>query len=111
MAVNYRTDVLDVLAEMLGTIPGVKQGKAFGMPGYSVGGKLFASVYEDGVAVKVPKEKVAEVMGQPQIAPFQPFGKMVMKEWVLIRHEDPQAYKQEAALFDIAIQFVASQVK
>ena len=73
----------EVLDSFLLKIPLVKPGKMYGHPAYYVGGKLFASLYMDGVCVKVPESLVNKLLKRNEIVPFQPMGRK-MREWILI---------------------------
>lgn len=84
----------------------VEPGKAFGLPAYYVNGKMFAAVYEDGASIKVPEEMVAELMARDGISEFRPMERHVMKNWVLIRREDPADYVKDRELFQAAFDYV-----
>ena len=56
--VEYNEEHKDILDSFLLDIPIVKPGKMYGYPAYYVGGKLFASLYMDGVCVKIPEARV-----------------------------------------------------
>jgi len=51
----------EVLDTFLLDMPFVKPGKMYGHPAYYVGGKLFASLYMEGVCVKVPESLKKEL--------------------------------------------------
>jgi len=84
----------------------VEPGKAFGLPAYYVNGKMFAAVYEDGASIKVPEEMVAELMARDGISEFRPMERHVMKNWVLIRRDDPADYVKDRELFQMAFDHV-----
>jgi TfoX/Sxy family transcriptional regulator of competence genes len=96
----------EVLDSMLLEIPGVKAGKAFGYPGYYVGGKLFACVYEDGVSLKVPEEVRERLLKEKGVDYFVPMGRVKMKEWVLITKKRSSDYLKYEDDFIEAIQYV-----
>jgi len=60
----------EVLDTFLLNIPFVKEGKMYGHPAYYVGGKLFASLYMEGVCVKIPESLVVELLKREEIVPF-----------------------------------------
>ena len=64
-----------ILDSFLLQVPFVKPGKMYGHPAYYVGGKLFASLYMEGVCVKVPEPMVNELLKRNEIVPFQPMGR------------------------------------
>jgi len=65
-------------------IPEVKTGKMFGYPGYYVGGKLFACIYENGLGLKVPEQLANQLKERKYIDFFQPLGRKKMSEWIQI---------------------------
>jgi hypothetical protein len=85
----------------------VKPGKMFGLPAYYVGGKLFTSLYMDGVCVKLPETRVKELLQNEGYTPFQPRGRK-MKEWILITHKNSEEYLNDKTIFQESIQYVAS---
>lgn len=84
----------------------VRGGKMFGYPGYYLGKKLFACVYEDGVGLKLPLEQVNAVLDGKTYTPFIPMGRHVMKEWVYISRIAPEDYRLDLNLFSASIGFV-----
>ena len=50
----------------------VKPGKMFGYPAYYVKGKLFSSLYDEGVCVKVPESYADELLERDHIEHFSP---------------------------------------
>jgi hypothetical protein len=97
-------DVLDVI--LLG-LPGVKPGKMFGYPAYYVEGKLFACIYGNGVGVKVPEEMANQLLSEKHVAPFQPFGKPQMREWIQINRASSADYEKDMSIFCTAVAFVS----
>ena len=97
-----------ILASMLGGIPQVQVGTHLHHANFLVGNKVFAFIQGDGVAIKLPKEKIQALVETKRAAPLV-MGKRVMKEWIVIKHYNPEEYKQEEALFKEAIAFVSSK--
>ena len=62
MELRYRPDVKDVVDGMVLGMPGVKASKAFGHPAYKVNGKIFAFVGINGIALKLPAQRVQELI-------------------------------------------------
>ena len=61
-------------------------GKGFGSSGLKVNGKLFAFVSSKGqFVVKIPKERVEELVRAGQAEQFDPGHGRLMKEWAGIR--------------------------
>jgi hypothetical protein len=96
-----------VLDSFLLDIPVVKPGKMYGHPAYYVGGKLFASLYMDGVCVKIPETRVKELLKKDGIEPFTPMGRR-MREWIYIIRNKSEDYLKDRYIFEESIEFVAS---
>ena len=76
----------------------VRPGKMFGHPAYYIRKKLFASLYMDGVCVKLPESRVQELLRKEGYTSFEPMGRK-MKEWIMITHKNSRDYlKEKAAL-------------
>lgn len=101
-------DLSTILALMLADLPQVKIGKHIHAINFLVGEKVFAFMKGGGVAMKLPKEKIKELVEQEYVTPLV-MGKRVMKEWVIIKHADPEEYRKDLELFKESIVFVASQ--
>ncbi len=97
----------EVLDTFLLNIPFVKEGKMYGHPAYYVGGKLFASLYMEGVCVKIPESLVAELLKREEIVHFQPMDRK-MREWVQINRDKSEGYLKDRDIFEASIEFVAS---
>jgi hypothetical protein len=106
--VKFNIDNKKVLDSILLKIPGVVPGKMFGFPAYYIKKKLFACVYENGVAVKIPENKVNELMGKEGIVHFEPMGRAKMREWIQINREVSTDYINDINIFELAIQFVST---
>jgi len=91
--------------------PEVEPGKAFGMPAYYINGKMFAGVFNDGATVKLPPEMVPETLEREGISEFTPMEGRKMKNWLIIRREDPADYIKERKLFDAAFDYVYALTK
>jgi hypothetical protein len=79
----------------------------YGHPAYYVGGKLFASLYMEGVCVKVPEKMVSELLKRDGIVPFEPMGRK-MREWVQINRADSEDYLKDKDIFEESAKYVAS---
>ena len=74
------------VAEQMLTEPGVSEGKMFGMDCLKAGGKVFAGRWEeDRLVVKLPRERVEELIASGDGEAFEPMAGRSMKEWVLVR--------------------------
>lgn len=67
---------------------------------------MFAGVYEDGATVKLPEDRVAELLNEEGMSEFRPMEKHTMKNWVLIRREAPEDFTGDKALFEEALEYV-----
>jgi TfoX/Sxy family transcriptional regulator of competence genes len=101
----------EVLDGMLLDIPGVKAGKMFGLPGYYVGGKLFACVWQDGVAIKLPEDMRERLLKRKSVEPFVPMEGRPMREWVLVTIKDSRGYLKYEDVFLSAVEYVLSLPK
>jgi len=97
----------EILDSFLLNIPIVKQGQMYGHPAYYVGGKLFASLYMEGICIKVPESLVEKLLKKEGIVPFSPMGRK-MREWILINREKSEDYLKDQDIFDASIEFVSS---
>ena len=104
---QYNLKHKKVLDSFLLDIPIVKPGKMFGHPAYYVGGKLFASLYMEGVCLKVPESLKNKLLKREDVVPFEPMGKK-MREWIQINRIKSEDYLKDREIFDMSIEFVAS---
>jgi hypothetical protein len=105
--VQFNPKHKEILDSFLLNIPIVKPGKMYGHPAYYVGGKLFASLYMEGVCVKVPESLVSKMLKGKEIVPFQPMGRK-MREWILINRKKSENYLKDRDIFDASVEYVAS---
>jgi hypothetical protein len=106
-APGFRDDVAAFLADQFAGRPDVRQGKMFGHPAFSTGGKVFACAFGDGVALKLPPATI-DRLADPAIVPFRPMGRP-MGGWVQISRPDPVDYALDEGLFETAIAYVGEQ--
>ena len=97
----------EVLDTFLLEMPFVKPGKMYGHPAYYVGGKLFASLFMEGVCVKVPESLKKELLDKEEIVPFEPMGRK-MREWILINRKKSEDYLKDKEIFEKSLEYVAS---
>lgn len=103
---RFKQENKEILDSLLSGKWEVESGKAFGLPAYYVNGKMFACVYEEGVAIKVPEKLVGELIEKPEISRFEPMGRHKMKQWVLITRGEPEGYLEDMDLFRTSIDYV-----
>lgn len=85
----------------------VRAGKMFGLPAYYVGKKLFASLYENGIGIKLPAERAARLLeSDPNVEPFMPLGRPKMREWVQITLERSEEFERYLPVFEESIRYV-----
>ena len=103
---SYDEEIKEIIDDILLEIPEVEPGHAFGLPGYYVNGKLFASVYESGLTLKLPKEKCSDLIERVDgFDAFAPLGN-IMKEWAHLTKEDPNDFENEIELMIESMNFV-----
>ena len=88
--------VFDALAQQYLGEPGVAEGAMFGMPILKIRGKVFAGDWKGELVVKLPRERVEQLIAAGEGEPFAPMAGRVMKEWALVK--DP-AVAGEALVF------------
>ena len=108
MDTSHNPAIKSLLDDLLLGIPGVTVGKAFGFPAYKVSGKVFAFVGGEGMGLKLPVERVGELVARGALySPFEPVAGTVWKAWVSIDHPDANAYRDHLTLFEESVAFVA----
>lgn len=105
---SFRPDFKAVMDDVLLPIPGIKGGKAFGHVAYKVNGKIFCFVGVKSVMVKLPAKRVQSVIASlSEASPFEANG--IWKEWVSLRHDDPEDYRRHEDLFHESLEYVSSK--
>lgn len=103
---KYKPELKVVLDDLLLALPGISAGIVFGLPCYKVSAGVFATLWDEGVGIKLPAARVSKLLEQPDFVPFQPFGRNRGKEFVQINHNNPEDYRHDLALFEESMQFV-----
>lgn len=90
--------------------PAVTQGTGFGSnPGLRVGGKIFATLGRGELVVKLPRERVDQLVKSGAGARFDPrHDGRLMKEWVTI---PPRRRRDWEQLAGEALRFVGSALR
>jgi TfoX/Sxy family transcriptional regulator of competence genes len=99
----FRTD--PTLAPVIDALEAAKTGtRKFGSNGLKVNGKLFALFTQDTLVVKLPKDRVAELVASAIGKPFDPGHGRMMKEWLTVTSPKASwvALAKEAHAFAIA---------
>lgn len=68
-------------------VPGVKAGKLFASYGLKVNGKIFAMFGRGRLVVKLPKDRVDEMVSAGKAKRFDPGHGRLMKEWATLEGE------------------------
>jgi len=108
--VNYNENHKPILDSFLLDHPLVSPGKMYGHPAYYVSGKMFASLFGEGVCLKIPEKRVKELLQKEYVVPFEPRGRK-MREWILLVRENPEEYLKDKEIFEESIDFVFSLAK
>jgi len=107
-SLNYNPEQKVTLDRLLLDHPEVSAGVVFGLPCYKVNGVVFATLYGEGVGIKLPEVRVRELLEKPGVVPFRPFGRNRGKEFVQINHENLQDYQHDIDLFEEAMRYALS---
>lgn len=103
---SFDEEIKEIIDGILLDIQDVDPGHVFGMPGYYINGKLFASIYESGLTLKLPKEKCSDLIENVDgFDVFAPLGN-AMKEWIHMTKEDPNSFEDEIEIMIESIDFV-----
>jgi hypothetical protein len=105
---NYNSEQKVTLDRLLLDYPEVSASVVFGLPCYKVHGVVFATLYGEGVGIKLPEARVRELLEKPGVVPFRPFGRNRGKEFVQINRDNPQDYQHDKALFEEAMRYAVS---
>ncbi len=106
---KYNQAQKDKIDEMLLGIPGVDVSKRFGYPAYTIMGKIFVFIGGNGVAIKLPAERVQALIDGQTKHPFKVAEDVTWREWISIQHPDAEGYEGDLELFEESLEFVASK--
>lgn len=101
------SDFFTAVSAPLLTEPGVTTGTMMGFPCLRVTGAFFASCdpRTGDLVVKLPRERVAELISAGRGKPFAPAGR-TFREWVLVDDRDEDHW---AELIEEALRFVSGR--
>jgi len=85
-------DPFTAVTDAFAATPGVTTGRMFGSDGLKVGRKVFAMSVKGNLVVKLPKERVDELVAAGSGSPFDPGHGRVMKEWVAVPPANADAW-------------------
>jgi hypothetical protein len=95
------------LAATLLAQPDVEQGTGFGSaPGLRINGKIFAMLVKGELVVKLPKDRVDELVSSGAGVQFDPGHGRLMKEWASVPPDSGEDWERLAGE---ALQFVGSR--
>jgi len=99
-------NLVTILSSLLKDIPRVSITKKFHNTSFLIGRKVFAFTKGEGVVIKLPKEKIKQLLDKGN-AEVLVMGKRAMKEWVIIKYKDPNEYKNALELFNESMTYVS----
>ena len=105
MPQHFQPDHKAALDAMLSGVPGVTPGHMFGHPSYKIVGKVFLSILEDGIILKLPPEPLQALLARDSVEPFAPNG-TPMKAWAYIHVHHVEEYGALQEVIQQALEFV-----
>lgn len=109
----HRLDLIDWADNYFLSGPGsFAKRKTFGCPSYYLGKKMAAFVNEDELVIKLPKERVAELveLDSEVYGIFSPMGQP-MNSWLTITFPEAREYDSILDLIEEGVNFVMMDVK
>lgn len=106
--IKYDPELQGLLDDLLLEMPDITAAMIFGLPCYKIDNKVFATLFGEGVGIKIPAERAQELLIELNIVPFEPFGRNRGSEHVQINHNNLNDYRQDKELFRESIAYVAS---
>jgi hypothetical protein len=82
------TKLFDAVVQAVEHEPSTGTGRGFGSSGLKVGGKIFAMLVEGKLVVKLPHDRVQELIAHGYGMPFALGHGRLMREWVAIPASD-----------------------
>lgn len=110
MTATYRLDLVEYLDERLAHFPEVESRKIFGHPGYSLRGRVFVFVYDDGLCLKLPRDLYEQILRRDDAIAFMPGNDTrPMGTWVVISRPDAQEYDADWEFIETAMAYVMTE--
>jgi len=106
--VTSEAAAFDGILRSVRTRPGVTVATMFGAPGLRAGGKVFATLYKGELVLKLPQDRVQQLVEARDGVLFDPGHGRVSREWVAVK---PHAVDRWPSLAREALQFVATSSK
>jgi TfoX/Sxy family transcriptional regulator of competence genes len=82
------TKLFDAVVQAVEQDSSTGKGRGFGSSGLKVGGKIFAMLVEGKLVVKLPHDRVQELIAEGSGMPFALGHGRLMREWVAIPASD-----------------------
>lgn len=108
---KYNLAHQEVLDEILLKQPDIVRGRVFGLACYKIYGKVFATLYGDGVGIKLPADRAYELKSLPHISEFRPYNKSRGKSFIQINREISTDYTADIDLLLESADYVANRGK
>jgi hypothetical protein len=114
----YRDDVLDVMRSLIAAnFPRAFEGSMFGSIAWFTDneggkkGKLFCAVFDEGITIKLPRERIEALVDENVYLNFEPYGMPKMREWLYVVRSDAEDYSSDLPLLEEACRFVVAETK
>lgn len=89
--------------------PRFSKRKTFGCPSWYLGKKMAAFVFDDGLVIKLPRERVEEEIAKdPEAFDYFRPSDGVMKGWLKITRAEAGEYEQDEPLIEESIEYVGA---
>ncbi len=99
-----------VMDDILLANPLVTAGTMFGYPCYKINGKAFCFVGGEGIGIKLPRERIAELLeNNAEYHEFYPADGIKWKSWMAIDYADSENYHQHQDLYDESMSFASPE--
>ena len=102
-----RPETLAVLERLLEGRDGIRRARMFGAPAFFAGERMFACVLGDGVGLKLREARVRSLADRASVGPFVGPRGRTMREWIVLRHEDPAALEDDLDLVLESLDYVS----
>ncbi len=108
MADNYIDSHKQTMDDILLVNPLITAGTMFGYPCYKINKKAFCFVGGDGIGIKLPKARVAELIADNDaFSEFYPADGIVWKSWMSITYDASEDYHQHIDLYEESMEFAS----
>jgi hypothetical protein len=84
MATKYSQDDEAAVGKIMSKYSSAEAAKMFGFPAYKVNGKMAVRLHEEGVLVKVGRDKAESLISAGTAKKFEPLPDRPWRDWVLL---------------------------